>query len=93
VVSPSPTSGGRGLAIGGLVAGAVGFLVCGVVLGPLAIALGVLARRRMRAAGEPGEGLAIGAIVLGTIVLVLNIVILAYVFSNPDTLDQIQGAV
>jgi hypothetical protein len=90
--APGARSGARGLAISGLVSGVVGFFVCGVVLGPLATVLGVLARRRLRAAGEPGEGLATAAIVLGVIVFVLNIVVLIYVFTNPDALDSVDGA-
>jgi hypothetical protein len=85
------SSGGRGLAISGMVAGVVGFLALGLLLGPLAIVLGVLARRRLRSADEPGTGLATAAIVLGVIVFVLNVVAIIYFITNPDAFDQFDG--
>lgn len=49
---------------------AIGALVSAVAFAPLGIALGLVARSRARRAGEPGEGIAAAAVVIGTIVTV-----------------------
>lgn len=63
-------------AIGSLVSAVVGLCICGIVLGPVAIALGVMARRDIAASGgaQTGSGLATGGIVLGVLVLLLGLV-------------------
>lgn len=79
--------GNSPLAVWALVSGIAGFLLCGVVLGPLAVVLGYLARQRARAEGNPSEGLALAAMLIGTIAFVLNIVVIALLLANPDLLD------
>lgn len=49
---------------------AVGALVSAVAFAPLGIVLGLIARSRARRAGEPGEGIATAAVVVGTVVTV-----------------------
>lgn len=49
---------------------AVGALVSAVAFAPLGIVLGLIARSRARQSGEPGEGIATAAIVVGTVVTV-----------------------
>ena len=49
---------------------AVGALVSAVAFAPLGIVLGVVARSRARRSGEPGEGIATAAIVVGAVVTV-----------------------
>jgi hypothetical protein len=64
-----------------------GFLFCGVVLGPLAVVLGFLARQRIRAEGSTGDGLAIAGIVIGVAAFVVNVVVIAVLLANPDLMD------
>lgn len=49
---------------------AVGALVSAVAFAPLGIVLGLIARSRARRTGEPGEGIATAAVVVGTVVTV-----------------------
>jgi hypothetical protein len=51
-------------------AGLAGF---GVVLGPIAIGLGFIARSQIRATGQPGIGLANAGIVIGIVAFLLPI--------------------
>jgi len=53
------------MAVWALVCAVVGLFGCGVVLGPVAVALGRQARRTVRRTGEAGDGLAMAAIVVG----------------------------
>ena len=71
----------------GLVSGIAGFLTCGIILGPLAVVLGVLARQRARNEGATGEGLATAAIVVGAAAFVLNVVVISVLLANPDLMD------
>jgi hypothetical protein len=85
------------LAVGALAAGILG-LLCGVagcggiVVGPIGIALGLIARGRIRdgAGATRGEGMALAGIVLGSIGLALAIFWLAFLLANPDFLDDFQ---
>jgi hypothetical protein len=70
-----------------LVSAVAGFLFCGVVLGPLAVVLGFLARQRIRAEGSTGDGLAIAGIVIGVAAFVVNVVVIAVLLANPDLMD------
>ncbi len=65
-VSGGPQS--SGLAIGGLVCGLIGLLFLGIILGPVAFILGMVAHRRA------ASGMAKAAIILGVVDLVLAIV-------------------
>lgn len=71
----------------GLVSAAAGFLLCGVILGPLGVVLGVLARQRIRAQGSTGEGIAIAAIVVGVAAFLVNVAVIAVLLANPDLLE------
>ena len=79
-----------GKAIGALVCAIVGLLVCGVILEPLAIGLGLAARKSIRQSGGllKGDGMATAAIVIGIIGLVLSVVMLFVLMANPDLLDN-----
>lgn len=61
----------------------IGIFCFGIVLGPVGLALGISARRKMRASGNmQGEGMAIAAIVIGSIIVGLMVLgILAVVAS------------
>lgn len=63
--------------------------VSGVLLGPVAITLGILARGRMRADGTTGEGLAIGGIVAGAAAAIINLALIAVLLANPDLLETL----
>lgn len=75
------------MAIWALVLGIAGFLLCGVVLGPLAVVLGFLARQRIRTEATPGEGIAVAAIVVGAIAFALNVVVAVVLIANPELMD------
>jgi hypothetical protein len=86
-----------GGAIGALVCGIIsitcaGFL--GIILGPVALILGSISRRRIRdSQGRlSGEGMATWAIVLGVIGIIASIVYLVFLAANPnfvqDMLDR-----
>lgn len=49
---------------------AVGALVSAVAFAPMGVVLGLIARSRARRSGEPGEGIATAAIVVGSVVTV-----------------------
>jgi Domain of unknown function (DUF4190) len=53
------------MAVWSLACALVGLFGCGVVLGPVAIALGRQARRDIRRTGDDGYGLAVAGIVVG----------------------------
>lgn len=80
------------LAIISLVVAIAGFVVCGVLLSPLAVYLGYRARSRIDATGASGRGLATAAIVVGIVGFVLNLAVLVMVLTNPDFLEQLDGA-
>jgi len=72
---PNPTYGSapvaqratNGKAIASLVLGIVGLLFFGIILGPLAIIFGFLARKEIATTRQGGNGMAIAGIVLGII--------------------------
>ena len=89
-----------GMAVGALVTGIVSLLcglagILGVILGPTAITLGVLARRRVARSGGmvKGEGFGTAAIVMGTIATLISLVYVIVLIRNPniiqDILDQV----
>lgn len=57
------------LAVAGFICGLVGFFIFGVMLGPLAVVLGVVALSQIRKSGDShgGKGFAIAAIVVGAL--------------------------
>lgn len=75
---PSPTYGAdamarrgtNGKAIASMVMGIVGMLFFGIILGPLAIVFGFLARKEIATTRQSGNGMAIAGIVLGIIAVV-----------------------
>ncbi|WP_406726373.1 DUF4190 domain-containing protein [Streptomyces sp. GD-15H] len=80
--SSAASSGSRtdGPAIASLCCGIVGLFVLSIVLGPLAIIFGALARRR--AAVKNGAGTAKAGIILGVVDVVLWLVLLAVAAGN-----------
>ncbi|MEZ3177294.1 DUF4190 domain-containing protein [Streptomyces pimonensis] len=80
--SSAASSGSRtnGLAIASLCCGVVGLFVLNIVLGPLAIVFGAVARRR--AAVKNGAGMAKAGIVLGVVDVVLWLVLLLVAANN-----------
>jgi len=85
--APPPRPGTPPMAVWSLVSAIAGFLFCGVVLGPLAVVLGILARQRVRAEGTTGDGIAIAGIVVGVAAFIVNVVVIAVLLSNPDLMD------
>ena len=69
-----------GKATAALVCGIVGLLLCGVVLGPVAIYLGTQAKKEIRRSDGrlKGEGLATAGIVMGVIALIGFIISIFY---------------
>jgi hypothetical protein len=85
-----------GLAIGALVCGILAGLcglagIAGMVLGPVAIGLGVASRRRISRAGGAlrGDGLALTGLVLGVIGTAISVFWLVVLIANPDLLQQL----
>ncbi|WP_327184194.1 DUF4190 domain-containing protein [Streptomyces sp. NBC_01334] len=80
--SSTASSGSRtnGLAIASLCCGIVGLFILNIVLGPLAIVFGAVARRQ--AAVRNGIGMAKAGIILGIVDVVLWIVLLAVAANN-----------
>jgi Domain of unknown function (DUF4190) len=75
----------KGLAVGSLVCGILSFTICGsmgLFLGPLAIVMGFIAKKR---AGEnpteyAGSGLALGGIITGAIGLLVGLMVIVFLF-------------
>ncbi|GAA4305124.1 DUF4190 domain-containing protein [Streptomyces venetus] len=80
--SPTASSGSRtnGLAIASLCCGIIGLFLLNIVLGPLAIIFGAVARRQ--AAAKNGAGMAKAGIILGVVDVVLWLVLLMVAASN-----------
>ncbi|MBV1849869.1 DUF4190 domain-containing protein [Catellatospora tritici] len=73
----------NGLAIGAMVTSIVGAItfcflygIPGLVLGPVGAILGHVARRRIRASGEEGDGMALAGVIIGWIVTGLSLLLL-----------------
>jgi hypothetical protein len=81
----------EGMAVGSLVCAIVGLLCLGIVLEPVAIVLGIVARRRIQASNDTlkGEGLAIAGIVIGVAGLVLAVIGIIILINNPDALSDL----
>jgi len=77
--------------VGALVCAIVGLLCLGIVLEPVALVLGLLARKRIRESNGTltGEGLATAAIVIGIVGLVLAIISFVWLAANPDAIDDL----
>ncbi len=66
-----------GNAVASVLLGVAGLLAFGLILGPIAIGLGLLAKRRIRLSGEPGTGTATVGIVIGVVAIIIPLVLLA----------------
>lgn len=80
--SSAASSGSRtsGLAVASLCCGIVGLFLLNIVLGPLAIVFGAVARRQ--AGARNGAGMAKAGIILGIVDVVLWLVLLTVAASN-----------
>lgn len=68
-------SGYNPSAIGGFVCSLVGLIIFGIVMGIIAISLGIAAKQHFKVfTNEKGEGLAIAAIIIGCIDIVFPII-------------------
>jgi hypothetical protein len=92
---PSPTSGvpsvplpatgssSKGMAIASLVCSLVGIVLFGPILGIIAIVLGAVARKNMRAANNyDGYGIALAGIIIGAVEAVITILIVIFVIAS-----------
>ncbi|MGI8662578.1 MAG: DUF4190 domain-containing protein [Acidimicrobiales bacterium] len=70
------------MAVAALVCGIVGLLLFNIVLGPLALIFGLIARNKIKASNGAlkGEGLAIAGIVLGPIDIAVWLLIISIYF-------------
>ena len=73
----SPTTSGKATA--SLICGIIGILIFGIILGPIAICLGVSARQEIRNSGGQikGEGQATAGITCGVIAIIIWIIVVA----------------
>ncbi|MEG8276480.1 DUF4190 domain-containing protein [Streptomyces sp. AHA2] len=78
----SAASGSRtnGLAIASLCCGIIGLFFLNIILGPLAIVFGAVARRQ--ASARNGAGMAKAGIILGVVDVVLWLILLAVAANN-----------
>ena len=87
VVQPAAaTRRGSGLAVAAMVLGILALLLCwtvigGVLLGLLAVVLGVVASGRARRGLGEGRGMAIAGIVLGVLGLLISVALVVFGFS------------
>jgi hypothetical protein len=65
----------NGNAVAGLLFALAGLFGFGVILGPIAIGLGFLARSQLRVSGRPGIGTANAAIAIGAVAFVVPIIL------------------
>ena len=94
---PQPPRGGSGLAIGALIAGVLALVSFwtvfgGILLGVVAIVLGLVALSRVRKGLAGGRGMAIAGIVTGALGLVLGIAWAAFLSNllNSDSVQNLQ---
>jgi Domain of unknown function (DUF4190) len=67
----------NGRAVTAVFLGAIGLVAFGVILGPIAIGLGLLALGEIRRQGGPGRTTAIAGVVIGVTAFTLGIVLAA----------------
>ena len=67
--------GTNGRAVTAVFLGAIGIVGFGVILGPIAVGLGVIALSEIRRSAQPGRGTAIAGIVLGVAAFALALVL------------------
>ncbi len=74
----------NGMAIGSLICGIVGLLLCGILLGPVAIGLGFAARKRIAESGgyEQGQGMATAGIIMGFVGVAIFVLFLLAGFGD-----------
>lgn len=84
--------GGKGLAIGALVTGVLALLLCwtvfgGILLGLVALVLGLIGASRAKKGRASGRGLAITGAVIGVVGLLISIafIVLGVAFLNSDS--------
>jgi len=83
-----------GFAVTALVLG-IASITCagfvGIILAPLAVVFGVRSRRAISVSNgwRTGDGLAVAGIVLGVIGIVISVVYLVFVLSNPNFLPDL----
>lgn len=76
---PAKATESKGLAIAGLVCGIIGVFIGSIVLGPIALILGLVAHRRA------ASGMAKAAVVLGVVDIVLAVVAISVLSSGGVT--------
>ena len=64
-----------GNAVASVLLGVAGLLAFGLILGPIAIGLGILAKRRIRLSGLPGDTLATAGIAIGAVAMLIPVVL------------------
>jgi hypothetical protein len=86
---PTAARGTNGLAVASMVLGIIGiFIQLFGILPILAIVFGIMGLRRSDAAAGRGRGMAIAGIVLGAVGLVILIVVLIWVGTNPTVFNR-----
>ncbi|GAB3991904.1 DUF4190 domain-containing protein [Nocardioides marmoraquaticus] len=89
--------GGKGLAIGALVTGVLALLLCwtvfgGILLGIVALVLGIIGASRAKKGRASGRGLAITGAVIGLVGLLISVAFIAIgaAFLNSDEAQEYQ---
>ena len=65
----------NGNAVASLLLSLAGLVAFGLILGPIAVGLGLLARSQIRTSGQPGIGAANTGIVLGVVAFIVPILL------------------
>ncbi len=73
----------KGMAIASLVCSIVGIILFGPILGTIAIVLGAVARKNMRAANNyDGYGMALAGIIIGAIEAAITILVVIFAIAS-----------
>ena len=64
-----------GNAVASVLLGLAGLLAFGLILGPIAIGLGILAKRRIRYSGQRGDTLATVGIAIGVVAIAIPLIL------------------
>lgn len=91
--APAQSQGTNGLAVAALIVGILSFFCVGLLFGPIAIVLGILARKKANdEMGGNGAGMALGGIITGVLGFVASAAFVLFFFvlaeSTVDNIDD-----
>lgn len=89
---PYPTVKTNELAVASFILGIISLALCCVILGPVALILGIIAKNQIKESGgfQKGEGMALVGIILGSIALLIFIVGWIFIKMNTAYIQNIR---